>query len=80
MDEVHINDVVLTNPRRIELLSKDDVVLLPLWGESRVMTNPSFAPGSNRTLIVLYVHTDKELIKLICAHNMYFEYVGIILD
>lgn len=80
MKEVHSNDVVLTNPRRVELLSKDDVVLLPLWGEVRVMTNPSFVPGSNRTLIVLYVHTDKELKKLICARNMYFEYVGIILD
>lgn len=80
MDEVHSKDVIFTNPRRVELLSKDDVVLLPLWGESRVMTNPFFLPGSNRTLIVLYVHTDKELKKLICARNMYFEYVGCILD
>ena len=80
MDEVHSNDVVLTNPRRVELLSKDDVVLLPLWGEVRVMTNPSFAPGSNRTLIELIVCKGKRILKLTCARNMYFEYVGIILD
>jgi len=80
MDEVHTNDVVVTNARRIELLSKDDVVLLPLWGEVRVITNPSLIPGSNRQLIELVVSTEKQILKLTCARNMYFQYVGLVID
>lgn len=73
---IHTDDVVLINPIRIELLSKDDVVLLPVWGESRVMTNPSFIPGSNRALIELIVCTDELTLRLACVRNMCFEYVS----
>lgn len=73
---IHSNDVRITNPKRIELLDKNDVVLLPVWGRSRVMRVPSLLPGSNRTLIVLYVSTEKGIKKLICERNMSFQFEG----
>ena len=71
---IHSNDVCITNPKQIELLDKDDVVLLPVWGRSRVIHIPSLLPGSNRALIVLYVSTEKGIKKLICERNMSFQY------
>lgn len=80
MDEVHINDVVVTTPKSVALLSKYDVVLLPLYGRSEVMSEPSILPGSNRTLVVLYVAHEKGIKRLICARNMSFQYEGTIFD
>lgn len=77
---IHINDVRITNPKKIELLDKNDVVLLPIWGRSKVMKVPTLLPGSNRTLIVLYVNTNKGFKKLICERNMSFQYEGYCAD
>ena len=78
-DEVHTNDVVLTNSIHISELDKGDVVLLPLYGECIVL-RLFFDPAHNRdfiTLLLLYKGGD---LRLICARNMRFHYVGLDLD
>ena len=68
--------VRITNPKRVELLDKNDVVVLPIWGRSKVMSVPTLLPGSNRTLIVLYVSCEKGIKRLLCERNMSFQYDG----
>lgn len=77
---MHPNHVVIKNPMRVELLTKDDVIHLPIWGRVRVMQSPSYVPASNRTLIQLNVCTQEKEIKLMCTRAMCFEYVGNIFD
>jgi hypothetical protein len=76
----HPNDVRITNPKWVELLSKDDVVLLPLWGMGRVMDEPSYLPGSNRTIVVLNVMTTKGHKRLLCSKHMPLQYEGFSAD
>lgn len=78
--QIHTNDVVLTNPIRIDALSIGDVILLPVYGESRVMRLPFFDPAHNRQLITLIVLCEAGEKRLLCARNMAFQYVGFILD
>lgn len=78
--QIHTNDVVLTNPIRIDALSIGDVILLPVYGESRVMRLPFFDPAHNRQLITLIVLCEAGEKRLLCARNMAFQYVGLILD
>lgn len=78
--QIHTNDVVLTNPIRIDALSIGDVILLPGSGESRVMRLPFFDPAHNRQLITLIVLCEAGEKRLLCARNMAFQYVGFILD
>lgn len=78
--QIHTNDVVLTNPIRIDALSIGDVVLLPIWGRSRVMRTPFFDPAHNREFVTLIVDTNAGTKKLTCARNMAFQYEGYILD
>lgn len=80
MMQIHTNDVVLTNPIRIDALSIGDVILLPVYGESRVMRLPFFDPAHNRQLITLIVLCEAGEKRLLCARNMAFQYVGFILD
>lgn len=80
MNDIHTNDVVLTNPIRIDALSIGDVILLPMWGRSRVVRTPFFDPPSNREFVTLIVDTSEGMKKLICARNMAFQYEGYILD
>lgn len=76
----HSNYVLLTNPIRIDALSIGDVVLLPMWGRSRVVRTPFFNPSHNRLLVTLIVDTSEGMKKLLCARNMAFQYEGYILD
>lgn len=76
----HPNDVILTNPIRIDALSIGDVVLLPVYGESRVMRTPFFDPAHDRQLITLIVLCEAGEKRLLCARNMAFQYEGYILD
>lgn len=78
--QIHTNDVVLTNPIRIDALSIGDVILLPVYGESRVMRLPFFDPAHNRQLITLIVLCEAGEKRLLCARNMAFQYVGFIPD
>lgn len=71
----HPSDLVLTNPIRIDALSIGDVVLLPCYGESRVMRTPYFDPAHNRQFITLKLLCGEKIITLICARNMCFEHV-----
>lgn len=77
MDEVHAhpNDVLVTDPIRIDALNKGDVILLPMYGESRVMDTPFFNPSHERLLVTLIVSTSVGEKKLLCARNMCFQYV-----
>ncbi len=72
---IHTNDVVLTNPIRIDALSIGDVVLLPVYGESRVIQLPYFDPAHNREFITLKLLCGEKIITLICARNMCFQHV-----
>ena len=76
----HPNYVVVTTPKYIHELCIGDVLLLPIWGRSRVVRTPFFNPPSNRELVTLIVDTDAGEKKLICARNMAFQYEGYILD
>ncbi len=76
----HPNDVLITNPKRVELLDKNDVVLLPLWGRSKVMHVPTLLPGSNRTIVVLLMSCEKGIKRLLCERNMSFQYEGYCAD
>lgn len=78
--QIHTNDVVLTNPIRIDALSIGDVILLPGSGESRVMTRPFFDPPDNRDIVHVIVSTKAGIMKLSCTRNMRFQYMGYILD
>lgn len=78
--EAHPNDVLITNPIRIDALSIGDVILLPVYGESRVVRTPFFDPAHKRLLITLIVLTNAGVKKLLCARNMCFQYVCFILD
>lgn len=80
MDDIHTNDVCITNPKWVELLVLNDVVLLPMWGRSRVMNEPSLLPGSNRTIVVLNVMTTKGHKRLLCSQHMPLQYEGTIFD
>lgn len=81
-DEVHAhpNDVIVTDPIRIDALNRGDVILLPVYGESVVMCTPFFNPSHNRMLVTLIVSTSVGEKKLLCARNMCFQYVCFILD
>lgn len=72
---MYLNEVIINNPKRVELLVKGDVVLLPTYGKSKVMNEPSLLPGSNRTIVVLNVQTKDEIKRLLCARGMCLEYV-----
>lgn len=78
--EAHPNDVLIINPIRIDALSIGDVILLPVYGESRVVQIPFFDPAHNRLLVTLIVLTNAGIKKLLCARNMCFQYVCFILD
>lgn len=69
------SDLVLTNPIRIDALSIGDVVLLPVYGESRVMRTPFFDPAHNRQFITLMLMCKEKIITLTCTRNMCFQYV-----
>jgi len=71
----HPSDLVLTNPIRIDALSIGDVVLLPVYGQSRVIRTPFFDPAHNRQFITLVLLCGEKIITLICARNMCFQYV-----
>jgi len=75
--KTHTNDVVITNPMRIDGLSIGDVIVLPVWGEVRVMKTPFFDPAHDRQFITLIVLCDDKTIRLTCARNMCFQYVGL---
>lgn len=80
MDEVHTKDIVLTNPIHISELDRGDVVLLPVYGECIVIRKAFFDPAHNREFnTLLLVHKGGDL-RLICARNMRFQYVGLDLD
>lgn len=76
----HPNDVLITNPIYIDALNKGDVILLPVYGESRVMRTPFFNPSHERLLVTLIVGTSVGEKKLLCARNMCFQYVCFVLD
>ncbi len=78
--KTHTNDVVVTTPKYIHELCIGDVVLLPVWGRSRVVCTPFFNPPSNRDFVTLIVDTSEGMKKLICTRNMCFQYEGYILD
>ena len=77
---LHSSDVVLTRPKAIHDLSIGDVVLLPLWGRSKVMSVPTILPGSNRMIVVLIVSCEKGIKRLLCERNMSFQYEGYCAD
>jgi hypothetical protein len=68
-------NVRVDNPKRVELLIKGDVVLLPTYGESRVMKEPSLLPASNRTVVVIIVSCNDGIKRLLCARNMCLQYL-----
>jgi len=72
---MHPSDLVVDNPIRIDALSKGDVVLLPVYGESRVMATPFFDPTHKRRYVTLLVMTDRGVKRLICTRNKCFQYV-----
>lgn len=78
--EAHPNDVLITNPIRIDALSIGDVILLPVCGESKVVRTPFFDPPDKRDVVHVIVSTKAGIMKLSCARNMCFQHIGFILD
>lgn len=74
--EMHDNDVRIDNPKWVELLIPNDVVLLPIWGKSRVVDKPHYLPGSNRSIVVLNVWTGTKNKRLLCEKHMPFQFLG----
>lgn len=72
----HPNYVRIDNPKWVELLSKDDVVVLPVWGRGRVVNKPSYLPGSDNSIVVLNVITGKGHKRLLCSKHMPLQYLG----
>lgn len=67
--------MIINNPMRIDALSIGDVIVLPVWGEVRVMKTPFFDPAHDRQFITLIVLYKDEPMRLICTRNMCFQYV-----
>lgn len=82
VDDVVIrpSDLLIDNPVRIDALSKGDVVLLAVYGESKVMGTPFFDPAHNREYVTLLLMTKRGMKKLICTRNKCFQYVRFVLD
>lgn len=72
---IHPSDLLIDNPIRIDALSRDDVILLAVYGESKVMRTPFFDPAHNREYVTLLVMTHDGIKKLICTRNKCFQYV-----
>ena len=77
---MHDLDVVISNPRYVWELNRGDVVLLPLYGKSRVLTTPFFDPAHNRLYVTLIIESGGGVKRLICTRSMIFQYEGYILD
>ena len=72
---IHPSDLLIDNPIRIDALNRGDVILLAVYGESKVMGTPFFDPAHNREYVTLLVMTHDGLKKLICTRNKCFQYV-----